>query len=106
VLVQPYEDGVSARRGSLMAGLALGRPIVTNRGSNTEELWTIERAVHLTDSAAPHALGGAVTKLMADPGVRSWLGSAAARLHADRFALARGVALLRAGDDEPQSAEV
>ena len=95
LLVQPYEDGVSARRGSLMAGLALGRPTITNRGPNTEEIWALERAVQLTDSAAPHALGGAVTKLMGDSGLRSWLSTAGARLHAERFALARGVALLR-----------
>jgi glycosyltransferase involved in cell wall biosynthesis len=99
VLVQPYEDGVSARRGSLMAGLALGRPIIANRGFNTEELWAAERAIHLTDSAAPHALGGAITKLMADPALRARLSESAARLHAERFALARGVTLLRDAAD-------
>ena len=106
LLVQPYEDGVSARRGSLMAGLALGRPTITNRGPSTEEIWVLERAVHLTDSAAPHALGGAVTKLMADSGLRSWLSTAGSRLHAERFALSRGVALLRDdAADSPSSAE-
>ncbi|MDB4883289.1 MAG: hypothetical protein JWL95_2055 [Gemmatimonadetes bacterium] len=98
LLVQPYEDGVSARRGSLMAGLALGRPTITNRGSNTEDVWALERAVHLTDTAAPHAFATAVTKLMADAALRERLSVASARLHAERFALARGVALLREDD--------
>ena len=95
VLVQPFEDGASARRGSLMAGLALGLPTITNRGPSTEDVWSAERAVHLTDSAAPHSLGGAVTKLMADPQQRARLGAAAGALYAARFALARGVTLLR-----------
>jgi len=97
LLVQPYDDGVSTRRSSLMAGIALGCPTITNRGPCTEDVWAAEHAVHLTDSPAPHALAGAVTKLLADDAMRARLGVAAARLHAERFALAHGVALLRAG---------
>jgi glycosyltransferase involved in cell wall biosynthesis len=95
VLVQPYEDGASTRRGSLMAGIALGRPTVTNRGRHTETLWSEERPVQLTDSSAPHAFASAVTKLLADAPLRERLSAAARRVHAERFALARGVAALR-----------
>src|SRR6202041_2022126 len=37
--IQPYPDGVTTRRGSVTAALALGVPVVTNMGSNTEESW-------------------------------------------------------------------
>jgi glycosyltransferase involved in cell wall biosynthesis len=100
LLVQPFEDGASTRRGSLMAGVALGRPSIANRGRRTEELWSVERALHLTDSHAPHALAGAVTKLLADPALRERLAENARRLHLERFALVHGVAALHA---EPAS---
>ena len=96
VLVQPYEDGASTRRGSLMAGVALGRPTIANRGRSTEELWTAERAIQLTDSHAPHAFAGAVTKLLADAALRERLSDNARRLHAERFAMVHTVAALRA----------
>jgi glycosyltransferase involved in cell wall biosynthesis len=100
LLVQPYEDGASTRRGSLMAGVALGRPTIANRGRTTEDLWSAERALHLTDSHAPHSLAGGVTKLLADANLRALLAENARRLHAERFAMAHTVAALRA---EPAS---
>ena len=100
LLVQPSEDGASTRRGSLMAGVALGRPTIANRGRHTEELWSAERAIHLTDSHAPHALAGGVTKLLADPVLRERIAENARRLHAERFAMAHTIAVLRA---EPAS---
>jgi glycosyltransferase involved in cell wall biosynthesis len=94
VLVQPYDDGASTRRGSLMAGVALGRPTIANRGPSTEDLWSSARAIHLTDSFAPHALAGGVTKLLADAALRERIGESARRLHAERFAMAHTVAAL------------
>lgn len=94
LLVQPYEDGASTRRGSLMAGVALGRPTVANRGRSTEEVWSAERALHLTDSHAPHALAGGVTKLLADQVLRERIAENARRLHAERFAVSHAVATL------------
>ena len=94
VLVQPYDDGASTRRGSLMAGVALGMPTIANRGRSTEDLWSSERALHLTDSFAPHALAGGVTKLLADAALRERLAESARRLHAERFAMTHTVAAL------------
>ncbi|MEO8564283.1 MAG: glycosyltransferase, partial [bacterium] len=95
VLLQPYEDGVSARRGSLMAGIALGKAIVGNRGVATSEPWTSERSVLLTDTADPAELASAVSTLLADPRERQSLGDAAHRSYAGHFALDRGLARLR-----------
>jgi glycosyltransferase involved in cell wall biosynthesis len=36
VMVQPYEDGVTSRRGSLVAAMALGCAVVTNDGEESE----------------------------------------------------------------------
>ena len=95
VLVQPYDDGASARRGSLMAGLALGKPVVTNRGSATGPLWLQRDIVHLTPSADPVALARAVDALLEDPVRRVKLGASARVLHNELFAFGRGVTRLR-----------
>ncbi len=60
VLLQPYPEGVCGRRSSLMAGLALGLPIVTTRGRLTETVWqegfvelaeedNVEEQIHLAE---------------------------------------------------------
>jgi glycosyltransferase involved in cell wall biosynthesis len=95
VLLQPYDDGVSARRGSLMAGLALGRPVVSNRGPVTGHVWSTRRAVYLTDSANPDALADAVGDLLHDSTLRAELGASAKALHQELFALPHAVTLLR-----------
>jgi hypothetical protein len=47
VLVQPYPDGISTRRTSAMAGLALGIPIASNLGALSEPLWASANIVEL-----------------------------------------------------------
>ena len=47
VLIQPFPDGISARRTSAMAGLALGLPIVTTQGQLTDSVWVASSAVAL-----------------------------------------------------------
>lgn len=101
VLVQPYPDGVSARRTTTMAGLALGRPIVTNAGHLTEPMWRELKAVALVEGTAPGPLVEATERLLARPEERAALGGRAARVYRERFALERTVeALLRAGPKE------
>jgi phosphatidylinositol alpha-mannosyltransferase len=95
VLLQPYDDGVSARRSSAMAGMALGKAIVTNRGVATSEPWTDEDIALLTDTAEPAALAAAVSELLADSERRHEIGRSARHAYQARFTLARGVKLLR-----------
>ncbi|WP_394848551.1 glycosyltransferase family 4 protein [Pendulispora brunnea] len=45
--VQPYPDGVSSRRTSVMASLALGIPVVSNEGELSESIWRTEQSVGL-----------------------------------------------------------
>ena len=94
LVIQPYEDGVTTRRGTVMAALAQGCPVVTNRGERTEAKWWDGPGVALGghDWAEMAALAD---RLLDDPGSREALGRAARSLYAERFALGRTVAAMR-----------
>ncbi|MFH1084192.1 MAG: glycosyltransferase family 4 protein [Chloroflexota bacterium] len=84
VCVLPYRDGVSFRRGSLMAALAHGAAIVSSQPRvalpeiiHGENMW-------LVPPEDPAALAEAIAALAADPGLRQRLGQGAALL-ARRF---------------------
>jgi glycosyltransferase involved in cell wall biosynthesis len=87
VLVQPYPDGVTTRRASLMASLALGKAIVTNSGSLTEPLWEKSAAVALVQGMSLDAIACAARELLGSETLTLQLGARAAALYADRFAL-------------------
>lgn len=87
VLIQPYPDGVSTRRTSAMAGLALGRALVTQEGLLTEPLWRESRAVALAGDTSPGAMIEVTEQLLARPEELVALGERAARLYRERFAL-------------------
>ncbi len=95
VLLQPYEDGVSARRGSLMAALALGRPVISNLGSVTGDVWFQRPIVHLVKSDSAEALAGGVALLLGDEAQREQLSRAARAVYNETFAVDCGVALLQ-----------
>jgi glycosyltransferase involved in cell wall biosynthesis len=93
VMLQPYPDGVSARRTTTTSLLAHGCAIVTTRGPLTEGLWRESGAV---DAVAPTALqlSDSVLRLVADAGARQALGRAARALHARVFAIEHTLAAL------------
>lgn len=96
LLLQPYPDGVSARRTSAMAGLALGRPVVANPGVLTEPIWAETDGVVLApspDAAAVAAAAEAVLGL--PPAERADLGRRAASFYRDHFSLEHTVTRLR-----------
>jgi glycosyltransferase involved in cell wall biosynthesis len=86
VMVQPYPDGVTTRRSSLMASLALGKAIVTNSGHLTESLWQKSAAVTLVPDLRARAMGDAVRELLGSEPRRIQLGDRAAALYAESFA--------------------
>ena len=72
MLVQPYLDGISTRRSSAMAGLALGVPIVSNAGVATEALWVDSGAIALVPADdPPAAMAREAFRLAADPDARA-----------------------------------
>ncbi|MCP5097941.1 MAG: glycosyltransferase family 4 protein [Chloroflexi bacterium] len=84
LMVMPYRDGSSLRRGTLMAALAHGRPLITTWPTiSTPELNHRENCwfVPVDD---PEAIVEAITKLMQDTALRTQLGSGATAV-ADLF---------------------
>ncbi|MGH7913692.1 MAG: glycosyltransferase family 4 protein [Candidatus Binataceae bacterium] len=95
LMLQPYGDGVSTRRTSLMAALAHRRPVVTTAGAFTEPLWKQSGAVALVDTGNVAAMRAALAHLMDDAGKRARLGAAAGALYSRRFDIAHTIAALR-----------
>ncbi len=80
VIVLPYADGASFRRGSLMAALAHGKAIVTTRPHLAiPELVDGENCVLVPPEDAG-ALASAVRRVMIEPGLRQRLESGARQL--------------------------
>lgn len=76
----PYEDGASFRRGSFMAALAHGQPIVTTHPCvPLPQLRDGENAL-LAPPGDPDALAACVTRLAAEPALSQRLGQGAAAL--------------------------
>ena len=95
VMLQPYADGVSTRRTSMMAALAHRRPVLTTAGGLTEPLWAQSRAVALVAVGDAAAMGAALERLIDDAPERARLGVAAGALYAERFDLTHTIAALR-----------
>jgi hypothetical protein len=93
VLVQPYPDGVSTRRTSAMAGLALGVPTATNEGRATEAVWRESRAVELAPSA--DGLAAAAEVVLGDAAYAASLGQRGRTLYERQFSLEHTIRALR-----------
>jgi len=84
VIALPYADGVSFRRGSLMAALAHGKAIVTTRPRvPIPQLVEGENCV-MVPSEDPGALSAGIRRVMAEPGLQARL-EAGARALAQQF---------------------
>jgi glycosyltransferase involved in cell wall biosynthesis len=95
IMIQPYPDGVSTRRGSAMAALAHGRAVVTTNGVATEPLWAQSGAVAMAPVDDHDAMQSLIARMVADEGERLRTASAAKKLYAERFALRHTIAALR-----------
>jgi glycosyltransferase involved in cell wall biosynthesis len=96
VLLQPYPDGATARRTSLMAGLALGKAVVTTTGPLSEPLWAASDAVLHSPPGRPAELAQRVEDVLNDPALRDRLERRARALYRERFSLPSVIATLRA----------
>jgi glycosyltransferase involved in cell wall biosynthesis len=70
VLLQPYPDGVTSRRTTMMAGLFARVPVVTTQGALTERFWQEEMPVKLAAVGDVRAIVQHVVRLLADPAER------------------------------------
>lgn len=95
LLLEPYIDGVSSRRTSVMVGLVHGVPIVTTSGRLTEPLWAASDAVALVPAGDIAALVKTTEQLLSDTSSRRRMSAAARELYAARFDLKRTILTLR-----------
>lgn len=95
LMLQPYPDGISTRRGSAMVGLAHGRAIVTTSGHLTEPLWAESGAVALSSVEDLRANAAIARDLLVDPLPRRRLGCLARRLYSERFDIGHTIDALR-----------
>lgn len=93
VAVQPYPDGASARRTTLMAALANGVPVVTTGGRFTEPVWA-ESPVVLVPAGDPSDLAAAALDLLDDRARRMRIADASRAFYDARFSMARTVDVL------------
>lgn len=98
ILVQPYPDGVTTRRTSMMAALEHARPIVTTRGLFTEPLWERSGAVAMVEAGDSSAFASAVSELLKDSELRRRYASAAKALYANRFDVSHTIKALRGAE--------
>jgi len=85
LLLQPYPDGASTRRGTLMAALAHGLPVVTTLGRLSEPFWANASEVTAVTADDHAALVAAATALSRDSSRRRMQSVAARGLYDRRF---------------------
>jgi glycosyltransferase involved in cell wall biosynthesis len=95
LMIQPYPDGITTRRGSAMAAIAHRRPVVTTKGSLTEPIWSDSAAVALVSANDVDHFVSTTRGLLDDASERERLSLAAAKLYQDSFDLPHTLSALR-----------
>lgn len=96
LMIQPYPEGITTRRGSAMAALSNGRPLVTTAGVLTEPIWEPSSAVELAPAGNIQAFVDAILRVLNDGDHRCSLGKAGRELYDRQFDVRRTITLLRA----------
>ena len=95
VLLQPYAEGVNARRTTAMAALANGVPMVTTHGRISEPLWRKLASVRTAPAGNAPAMIRAVEALLADLTGRESMSAAGRAYFEENFTLQHTVQQLR-----------
>jgi len=99
LVVQPFPDGVTTRRTSVMAALHNGRPVVTTTGHLTESIWAETGAVMMTAAGDTPALVAAVRSLLSRPADLEALAARGDEAYCRNFALVHTIHALRRSDE-------
>jgi glycosyltransferase involved in cell wall biosynthesis len=102
LLIQPYPDGASSRRTSLMAGLANGVPTVTTSGPFTEPIWWESGAIPLVKAGDITSITAVAGELLSDSRRRRQVGIQGRLFYERNFSLRRSLATLLSGA-EPEA---
>jgi glycosyltransferase involved in cell wall biosynthesis len=95
LMIQPYPDGASSRRTSLLAPLAHGVPIITTSGPSTEPFWRDSEAVVIVPAQEMDAFVSQALRLLADGPARRRFALAARALYQKYFAIETIAEVLR-----------
>jgi glycosyltransferase involved in cell wall biosynthesis len=98
--LQPYPDGLSFRRTSLMNLISHGVAVVSNTGHLTESLWSDSAAVALATTTEASQLSSLCLKLLGDREGRQRLAQSGRALYQSRFDWPNVVATLRSSPDD------
>jgi glycosyltransferase involved in cell wall biosynthesis len=90
LMIQPYPDGASSRRTTLMAPLASGVPVLTTLGALSEPFW----AGGPVATAPAERLAETAVGLLDDPAVLRRLGRDGRRLYDEQFTIDRTLDIL------------
>jgi len=94
LVIQPYQGGANSRHSSLLASLALGKPIVTNLGPLSEPFWASSSAVALASSSSEEDIYRSAEALLSSRDQRRELSAKAIGLYRDVFHLDRTLEVL------------
>jgi glycosyltransferase involved in cell wall biosynthesis len=95
LMIQPYPDGLSSRRTTLMVGLCHGKPVISTVGALSEPFWNYTDAVALVPQGDSERFIKVLQQLRADGTERVRMGLAARKLYGERFDMCRTIATLR-----------
>jgi glycosyltransferase involved in cell wall biosynthesis len=95
LMLQPYPDGVTTRRTSVMASLVNARAVVTTTGHLTEPVWADTGAVALIRALDNDAFVACARALLANDDDRGALAARGAQVYRERFALDHTIRTLR-----------
>jgi glycosyltransferase involved in cell wall biosynthesis len=96
LLIQPYPDGASTRRTTLMAALAHGVPVVTTVGRLSEAFWSDSPIVTTVPAGDLERLADEAISLARDAGRRAAQAAAGREEYRRRFEISHTVAALLA----------
>jgi glycosyltransferase involved in cell wall biosynthesis len=96
VMIQPYPEGVTARRTTCIAGLAHGKAVVSCDGSMTEDFWKQDVPPMVLSSSCDEIVD-AVSDLLANPQQRQQLGHRATEYYRATLAPEHMIRTLRLG---------
>jgi glycosyltransferase involved in cell wall biosynthesis len=95
LVLQPYPDGVTTRRTSVMASLVNARAVLTTTGHLTEAVWADTGAVALIPAPDYDAFVASARALLVNSDDRATLARRGAKVYAERFALGHTIRTLR-----------